>query len=207
MKRSPSLGRVVLVLCVMVVALAGLTAQMMIVRQLPTLAASWPGRSVGQAWERAQETLGRLSSAPVASSPEREVQAVWERVRQSGAYHFTADIHQTTVPRPTISNVGRQGKQETLHLEGETDLPARQLHLTLWSQGGSVLDAASGVEIKVEGDRAYGRQQGQSWQEISNFTGVFAPQGDFMAFLAAAKNVKRDDVERESTDSRFTLHV
>jgi type II secretory pathway pseudopilin PulG/subtilisin-like proprotein convertase family protein len=201
----------------MVVALAALAAQMAVLSELPTFSASLPGRgvlarlastvqiaSLHVPWEQLR---ARVPSALAAPSPEDEVQAAWQRVRESGAYHFTADIRQSTVPRPTISNVGRTSKVETLYLEGDTNLPERQLHLTLWSQGGSVLDAASGVEIKVEGDRAYGRRQGQSWQEISNFTGVFAPQGDFTAFLAAAKNVKRNDVERESTDSRFTFYA
>ena len=36
------------------------------------------------------------------------IAAAWERARQSGAYHFAADIRQTTTPRATVRNVGRK---------------------------------------------------------------------------------------------------
>jgi hypothetical protein len=135
------------------------------------------------------------------------IAAAWERARQSGDYYFSADIKQTTVPQSTVRNVGRASTQQTLHLEGETHLPDQQLHLTLWSQGGSVMNASSGVEIKVDGDRAFARQGAGDWQEINNFVSAFAPQGDFMAYLAAAKNVKRDDVKRKLDISRFTFEI
>jgi len=148
MKRSFSLNRVILVLCAAVFALTVLVAQIALLIDLPTLSASLPGRGVLARLSSVVESAGldaawkqmraRVPSALASPSPEDEVQAAWRRVRESGAYHFTADIRQTTVPRPTLLNVGRQGKQETLHLEGETDLPARQLHLTLWSQAGTL---------------------------------------------------------------------
>jgi subtilisin-like proprotein convertase family protein len=118
------------------------------------------------------------------------IAAAWERARQAGVYDFSADIKQTVVPQPTVRNVGRASKGQALHLEGKTDLPQQQLHLTLWSQGGSVLNASSGVQVKVEGDQAYARQGSQGWEEINNFMGAFAPQGDFMAYMAAAKDVQ-----------------
>ena len=140
----------------------------------------------------------------VATSAERSgIEAAWERAREAGAYRFTADIRQTVAPKPTVLNVGRTSKVETLHLEGETNLPDRQLHLTLWSQGGSVLDAGSGVEIKVDSDRAYARRGAQDWQEINDFTGVFAPQGDFMAFLAAARDVRELGSGKVGTEPVF----
>ncbi len=223
MKRSPSFRRLVLVLCAVVIALTAMAAQMAVLSELPTIATSLQG-GAHRIWERTHGTLAWLASAmksigldapseqahaqatsvQIESLPEHAVQAAWERAQQAGAYRFTADIKQTVVPRPTILNVGRTSKKEALHTEGEANLHEQQLHLTLWSQGGSVVDASSGVGIKVDGDRAYARQGVRDWQEISNFTGLFAPQGDF---LAAAKNVKRDDVEPESTDPRFTFHV
>ena len=131
-----------------------------------------------------------------------DLSSVWTRARNAGSYRFSADIRQTITPQPTVRNVGRSAKIQAVHLEGETDLPERQMLLTLWTQGGSVLTGSGGVEIQVTGDRAYARQNGQDWQEINNFAGVFAPHGDFMAYLAAAKNVKREDV-----NSRFTFDV
>jgi len=228
LKHPSSPNRLILALCAVVLGVAVLAAQMAVLSELPTIAASLQG-GANRIRERAHDALARLASvvestdlgapseqvyaqAPsvtAAASPEHAVQAAWRRAQQAGAYHFTADIKQTVIPKPTILNVGRTSKEEALHLEGETDLHERQLHLTLWSQGGSVVDPGSGVEIKVDGDRAYARQDTQAWQEIPNFTGLFAPQGDFMAFLAAAKNVKRENVDSRLTPhiSRFTFDV
>ncbi|MGC9396741.1 MAG: LamG-like jellyroll fold domain-containing protein, partial [Anaerolineae bacterium] len=138
-----------------------------------------------------------------------DLAAVWDHVRESGVYSFSADVKQITIPQSTVRNVGRASETQVLHLEGETNLPARQLHLTLWSQGGSVLDTGSGVEIKVEGDHAYARQGVQDWQEINNFAELFAPQGDFLAFLSAAKNVRRESAAADVTlyTSRFTFDI
>jgi len=143
--------------------------------------------------------LALLVYPTVVTSAERSgIEAAWERAREAGSYHFTADIRQTVVPKPTVLNVGRTSKEQTFHLEGETNLPDRQLHLTLWSQGGSVLDASSGVEVRVDGDRAYARQGLQDWEEVNDFTGLFAPQGDFMAYLAATRDVVNQGTETRS---------
>ncbi len=139
----------------------------------------------------APAVAGRLNEQPQRSI----LQSVWQRAREAGAYHFSADITQKSIPLPLVTNVGRTSKQNSLHLEGDTNLRAQQLHLTLWSQGGSVLNAQSGAEIKVDGDRAFTRRATGDWQEINDFTGAFAPQGDFLAYLAAAKDVVAHDTE------------
>ncbi|MEA3342286.1 MAG: hypothetical protein U9R15_20155, partial [Chloroflexota bacterium] len=146
--------------------------------------------------------------ALTTSAEQNTIAAVWNRARESGVYHFSADVRQTTAPLSTVRNVGRASKEQAIHLEGETNLPDRQLHLTLWSQGGSVLNAASGVEIKVEGERAYGRRGAQDWEEINNFTGLFAPQGDFMAFLSAAKDVRSiPNPQFPNSPTRYTFRI
>ena len=78
-------------------------------------------------------------------------------------------------------------------MEGDTDLAAQTLQLALWSQGGSVMDASSAAQIKVEGDKAFTRQGEGDWQETENFTGGFAPGGDFLTFLEAATNIQLAD--------------
>ena len=141
------------------------------------------------------------------------VKEAWERVHAAGSYRFTADIVQTTIPLPTVTNIGRTSRQETLHLEGETDLPARTMDMRLWSQGGSVLTAAGGTEVRVEGDKAFVRRGTEDWQEIENFTDFFAADGDFMAFLAAARDVTNAGTEtrtvagRELTFTRYTFNI
>jgi hypothetical protein len=136
-----------------------------------------------------------VSPVLTTSADQNPLQAAWEKARQSGAYHFSADILQTLTPLPKVTNVGRQSRQDELHLEGQTDIRAQQLSFTLWSQGGSLLDAESGVQIKVENDRAFARRGQEDWQEINDFSGLFAPDGDFMAYLVAV----RDVVERTET--------
>lgn len=49
------------------------------------------------------------------------VQAAWERARQSGSYRYTADIVQRSIPKPTVTNVGRTSSQNELHIEGEAN--------------------------------------------------------------------------------------
>ena len=136
-----------------------------------------------------------LSSRAASVSPRHALSSAWSRAADAGAYGFVTDIRQEIVPQSTVRNVGHESKEQSLHLEGDTNLPEREMSLTLWSQGGSVLDAASGVEIRVEGDRAYARAGGQDWREINNFVGSLAPQGDFMAYLSAAQD-GRDRTQR-----------
>ncbi len=155
-------------------------------------------------------TMALFAYPTVATSTERSgIEAAWQRAREAGSYHFTADIRQTVAPQPTVLNVGRASKEEALHLEGETNLPDRQLHLTLWSQGGSVLDPGSGVEVRVDGDHAYARQGLRDWEEINDFTGLFAPQGDFMAYLAATRDVVKHEPETRAgvTFTRYIFRV
>ena len=153
--------------------------------------------------------LFSLTSRAVSASPRQALSKVWERAYDAGAYGFVTDIRQSTVPQSTVLNVGRTSKERSLHLEGETNLPERQMSLTLWSQGGNVLDAASGIQVRIEGDRAFARSGVQDWQEVNNLIGSLAPQGDFMAYLSAA----RDVVEQETTSrggvplTRYTFRI
>ncbi|MCP4212237.1 MAG: hypothetical protein GY764_12270 [Halieaceae bacterium] len=134
-----------------------------------------------------------------AESDQSDIQTVWQRVHQSGAYNFSAQVTQTLTPQSTVANAGRSEKETTLFLEGQTDLAADSLILSLWSNGGSVLAPESGVQIKVEGDKAYSRQGDGEWKETDNFTGLFAPGGDFLAYVRSADNVIRHAPERLST--------
>ena len=78
------------------------------------------------------------------------IRDAWERARRAGAYHFSADIVQTAIPLPTVTNVGRQSRQDSLHVEGRANLAGATLDLTIWSQGGSLLRAADGLQVRVE---------------------------------------------------------
>lgn len=57
------------------------------------------------------------------------------------------------------------------------------MHMTLWLDGGSVLDLASGVEMKVENGKAFGRKGHGACQETGSVTEWMAPEGDSLAFF------------------------
>ncbi|MFN2286250.1 MAG: hypothetical protein ACK2UQ_17675, partial [Anaerolineae bacterium] len=167
-----------------------------------------PFKRFGAIFSTISIVLLLLPQAVSAIEPDG-IASVWKQVQRSGAYRFTVDIQQTLNPLPTVQNVGRESKVETLHLEGQTDLNARQVQMTLWSGEGSVLDASSGVEFRVDGDQAYVRQGQESWQEAPNFVGAFAPQGDFTAPLIAATDIVEHPPETRAGVSftRYTFKI
>jgi hypothetical protein len=155
-----------------------------------------------------QPSIQAPSWASTLPAPADQVRAAWQRAQQVGVYDFGTTLVQTTYPAPTLLNVGRSSRRQTLYLAGRTNQPAQTMNVRLWVEGGSVLTTQQGVEVRVEGDRAYGRTIGQeTWDEIDNFTDVFAPGGDPLAYLAGAKNVKRAAPDATSGVSRFTFDV
>ena len=84
----------------------------------------------------------------------RAVQQAWRSAQEAGTYRFSTEVAQTTFPAPAVVNVGRSPRQQTLYLEGEVDLPTRTLEMGLWQGGGGVADPGSGIELRIEGDRA-----------------------------------------------------
>src|SRR5262245_9147363 len=77
------------------------------------------------------------------------VAATWRNARDAGGYSFRADVAQQVIPVANVSNVGRTSREYRYHLEGKTDLMAHSLELTLWDQGGSVLEGATAAQLKV----------------------------------------------------------
>ena len=120
--------------------------------------------------------------------PLQAVQEAWKRAGESGAYQFRTEIAQTTYPAPTLSNVAEQ-PVESVYIEGQTDTAQRQFLMTLWNEGGNALNGQDSVEIRLDGDKTYGRASGGEWQEMSDFAGAFAPGNDLMAYLAGVKDV------------------
>src|SRR5262245_55064868 len=90
--------------------------------------------------------LVRAASHLMAPDP---VTTAWEKAKAAGSYHFTSDITQVTLPVATIANVGRSSRTEKYYLEGQNNLRQNQLELKLWSDGGSILQDASGIGVKV----------------------------------------------------------
>ncbi len=154
--------------------------------------AGWPSSVVrpSQSVARIGPALRSLVPGMVSESADRrQVRAAWDRARRSGGYRFTAEVRQTIEPAATLHNAGRGTKEQRLYLEGQADLRAGSLEMTMWSRGGSVLDGSGGVEVRVDRDGAQARQSGSEWQSIPDFSGALAPERDFMAFLVAAEGV------------------
>lgn len=86
------------------------------------------------------------------------VTAAWEAARAAGSYHFTSDVTQMTLPTASIANVGRSSRTEKLYLAGQNDLATERMELTLWSEGGSALNAASGLSIRSEQGKTFARR-------------------------------------------------
>lgn len=211
MKFSP-LKRLFLSLCVAGSVLTLLVAALAFAASPSIWVAPWAGHGVAL-WERARNVFGAqvdtawaqvraelAASASAALPPEHQVQVAWQRAQQAGAYRFASRVVQTTHPAPAIARVGQGSRVETVYLEGDADLAAQALALHLWQGAGSVSNLQDGLELRLEGDRAYGRAAGGEWQEIDNFAGVFAPNNDLLAYLAGVKNVRRVS---ESADQRI----
>lgn len=133
--------------------------------------------------------LPRIGAAASPTSNDHAVTAAWEKARAAGSYHFSSDVTQVTVPVANVTNVGRTSRTEQLHLEGQTDLRRKRLEMQLWSEGGSVLQDG-GVAVKVENSQTFTRRGTGEWQEADGFADALAPQGDFLAYLNAMRDIR-----------------
>lgn len=148
------------------------------------------GASIFLFWPTASASSGTPID-PV--DPTRAVTAAWQRAQARGGYHFSVDVVQVTVPAATLTNVGRRSTQEQIYLEGQTELPSGSMDLRIWSDsldnGGSILVPESGLEVQVVDGKTRTRRGTGPWEESSSLTDGYAPQGDFLAYLAAMKDV------------------
>ena len=135
--------------------------------------------------------IGAATAAP--ASPAEQVQAAWQAAQAAGVYQYTTEIVQTTYPAPMLVNVGRSAREDRLYIEGQTNLPNREMLMTLWQNGGNVVTGRDGVEVRIAGDEAFGRKLpspagrgdgGEGWEKVENFSGTFAPGQDLLAYLA-----------------------
>ena len=133
--------------------------------------------------------LPRLVTAASPTPNDQAVTAAWEKARAAGSYHFNSDVTQVTVPVANVTNVGRNSRTEQLHLEGQTDLREKRLEMQLWSEGGSVLQGG-GIAVKVENGQTFTRRGAGEWQEAAGFADAIAPQGDFLAYLNAMRDIR-----------------
>ena len=128
-----------------------------------------------------------LQPSFAASGETNGLQAAWERARSAGSYSFFVDIQQTMIPRPVAANIGQQEQRLDMVADGDVHLPDRS-RLNLRVKNGDA--SAQTVTIVQEGDETY-IQKGDRLERVTNLTSLAAPGGDFMAYLAAATNVRQ----------------
>src|SRR5690606_15512663 len=105
-----------------------------------------------------------------AAEAHSQVKAAWQLARRAGGYDFSASVVQTTIPLPSLANLGRTSQQQVFQLEGSSDLRRQTLELALWQGGASPADRSTAVQVKVEGDQAFARRGDQAWEAVPDFT-------------------------------------
>jgi hypothetical protein len=99
----------------------------------------------------------------VSHIPGQAVERAWQRARELGIYHFTTDLETTisSTGRPVPENSARH---ERLYLEGQVNLPAQKIELTMWERGGIAFNTRQGIQVRIQEGKAYGRVGSGEWQ-------------------------------------------
>lgn len=81
--------------------------------------------------------------------------------------------------------------------------------MQLWSDGGSVLQNAGRIAFKSENGKPFTWRGSGEWQAADGFADTLAPQGDFLAYLHAMRDVQAHPPEERAgialTRYSFTL--
>ncbi len=147
--------------------------------------------------------LAHPFGAAATESPPDPLRAVWDRACEAGAYDFTADVEQTLIPRPIPAMIGQSDERVDIRMEGEVTLPD-QARIELRLEGGGPNLPA--VALVRDGAETYLLKDGER-VPTENPAGLSTPTADYLSYLAAAENVKREDVKGETVNSPFTRHV
>ncbi|NJK81828.1 MAG: hypothetical protein HC914_18990 [Chloroflexaceae bacterium] len=98
-------------------------------------------------------------------------------------------------PHATLTNVGRTSQEDQFYLEGTTNLREQAMQMRLWLGGGSTATPAHAVEVRIEQGKTLIRQGTDTWQEVESLTDSFAPQGDFLSYLVAVRDITTHEPE------------
>ncbi len=150
------------------------------------------GSTITHLWEQGQAGPAKslqsaLKEMNNTHDAEQTVQRAWLLAQQSGKYDFATEIEQTTYQPPALTNVGRAADVQTLYIQGKTDTQSQNFELAIW-QGGSVLDQGNALQVRTDGETAYGRTADGEWQPIEDVSASFAPGRDVLAYLHGARN-------------------
>ncbi len=133
-------------------------------------------------------------------SLEQNVQYALQRVAEIGSYRFTADVEQTLVPRPLPEMIGQRSERFDVRLEGEALAPdyarvAVSAEAAADMPPITLIQTEEGAFIQTEGEL----------QPAENPHALTAPTGDYLDFLAAAKNIQ--PVDAAAALSAFTFEI
>ena len=140
-----------------------------------------------------------------APRPQNAVVRAWELAQASGTYQYRSEIEQTTYPAPSITNAGRQPQQDHITLEGDIDIVAETMAMTLWTD--SSYNPDTGIQIRVENGEAYGRLGEGKWEAIDNVADAFAPGGDPLSFVAGMDNVQEQGGQALALGNEQSLNL
>ena len=112
----------------------------------------------------------------------------WALARSTGGYGFTTEIEQVIVPAATVGNVGRPAQTDHLHLEGNADIGNSTTEFGIWAGDTDPTRSAPGLRLRVADGRVATSTAGADWVPMDGASSV-ASSGDFMVYLAAARNV------------------
>jgi hypothetical protein len=125
---------------------------------------------------------------PTASAS-AQVEDAWNNMRFSNSYAFSADAVVKTIPLPTVGNIGRFSKTDSLYMEGTNHQRDKTLQLALWGGAVSVANPEAAYHIRVQDGQAWTRAGSEEWQPSHSADVAFAPEGDFLALLDFARDI------------------
>jgi len=139
-------------------------------------------------------------------SPEDVVRQAWQRARELGEYHFATRMEETSYPAPTVANVGKSSRKETLYIEGDVDLSQHLVQMKLWPGDGRLSNPNGVAEMRFERGHSYFRVVGGQWEEAEDYSYMdVVPGDDALAYLVAAKNIREIGTETRA-DVTFTRY-
>jgi hypothetical protein len=114
-------------------------------------------------------------TANAAGRDEGPLAAAWDAGRDAGSYHFESDVVQVSTPTATVSNAVRSSRSETLYMEGNADLDASAVELSLAPSAGAGPERSVGLRA-VDGVVTQ-RQGAGEWAPATDLTDTVVPAG------------------------------
>lgn len=125
------------------------------------------------------------SSASESANP---LVAAWESGRSTGFYHFRSDGVQTTTPIATVSKAGRTSEPQTLFIEGDSEVTATAMELTMWWRADEP-DAGNSMGMRVVDGAASQRLGSGQWEQRGSAFDIVIPPDDFLATTGESSGV------------------